>query len=86
MTTWNTYGELILAESGRDVQVFRDENVAKVLPEGDAPNGDPVDVFHGQIPRQLDLNVLPLVASQYVQADDGLGDVYIELTIDGTSE
>lgn len=64
------YRKLVLAERRGDVEVFGDHDVAEVLSETDAPNREPIDVADGQIARQLNLNVLALVASQFLRPGD----------------
>lgn len=59
-----TYGDFGLAEGWGNVQVFGDQNVSEIVSVLDAPHGQPVDVVDGQVVRQLDLDVLPLVATQ----------------------
>lgn len=34
-----TYGQPVLSESGRHVKIFRNDDVAEILAEADAPNG-----------------------------------------------
>jgi len=56
-----SYGELVLTQRRRQVQILRDHDVAEILPVGDAPHRDPINVPHGHVARKLDLDVLALV-------------------------
>lgn len=62
-----TYCDFGLAQCRRYIQVLGYHHVTKVVSVLNAPHGQPVDVIHGQITRQLDFNVLPLIAFQGLQ-------------------
>lgn len=69
----NTYRNLCLSECWWHVQIVWYENVPKVVPILDTPNGKPIDVVHRQIAGQLDLDVFALVAAQRLQWADLIG-------------
>lgn len=63
-----TYGQLVLSQCRRHVQILGDDDVTKVLTEADTPHGQPIYVVDSQVTRQLDFNVLALVAAQHIGA------------------
>jgi hypothetical protein len=65
-----TYGYFRLSQSGRDVQIPRDHNVAKVMSILNAPHCQPVDVVDSEIAGELDFNIFALVAFERLQTVD----------------
>lgn len=68
-----SHRDLGLSQRWGYVQVFRYVNVTKVVAELDAPDREPVDVVRAEFARQLDLDVLTLVATQRVQGTHLVG-------------
>jgi hypothetical protein len=58
-----------LSEGWRHVEVFRYPHVTEVVSVLDAPDSQPVDVVHGQVPWQLYFDVLPLVPSEWLYTE-----------------